>query len=460
MLGAGGGVGAPATDTAAGAPATAAAAGALVDSRSREAVGAQADGRYRETWRVDLGSVGGDVRGVAPVGGGLRLVKPERTGLTDGRAGGVYTFGVHRAKVAVDEITVARRTSGIVVEVRTRQPGRGWSEWRAADPTAQLPAGSEVQPRAVFTEPGATLRDLTLRAVATGLRVETKGEPLTYRVYATREGLVGGRTANGHVIVKNDRFAALPSRRALASNGGSEYTVTVRYQGRSATVPIWDVGPWNTKDDYWNPGAERQTFGDLPQGKPEAQAAYQDGYNGGKDGSGRTVRNPAGIDLADGTFWHDLKMTDNDWVEVTYNWTDGGAWSSIVDDATSGQFTASDAWKAADDQPQQYGTGYRYAAPSLLDDPAWFRTAVPEEGDYEVSVWYPAAPDHNAAASFLVRTATDVDVVTVDQRSSGGTWVSLGVFSLAEGEYDVVGVSLLSADLGDVVADAIKLTRA
>ena len=73
-----------------------------------------------------------------------------------------------------------------------------------------------------------------------------------------------------------------------------------------AFEPVWDVGPWNTKDDYWNPSATREMWKDLPQGKPEAQAAYQNGYNGGKDQFGRTVANPAGIDLADGVFWDAL----------------------------------------------------------------------------------------------------------------------------------------------------------
>jgi hypothetical protein len=87
---------------------------------------------------------------------------------------------------------------------------------------------------------------------------------------------------------------------------------------------VWDVGPWNTKDDYWNPSTVRQSFTDLAQGLPEAQAAYQNGYHGGKDAFGRTVTNPAGIDLADGTFWDGLGLTDNTWVTATYLWTAGG----------------------------------------------------------------------------------------------------------------------------------------
>lgn len=147
------------------------------------------------------------------------------------------------------------------------------------------------------------------------------GEPLTLRVFATRIGLVGERTANGHVIVERDRFVALPSRRALSSRDGYEFTVTLTYRGRTVTAPVWDVGPWNIADDYWNPPEIRERFADLPQGMPQAQAAFETGHNGGRDQFGRTVRNPAGIDLADGTFWDDLGMVDNDWVEVRFDWT-------------------------------------------------------------------------------------------------------------------------------------------
>lgn len=133
---------------------------------------------------------------------------------------------------------------------------------------------------------------------------------LAFTIFATREGLVGGQTANGHIITDRDWFAALPSRRGLES------TVKVCTTTRCVFLPVWDVGPWNTKDDYWN--ADRQMWTDLPQGKPQAQAAFQDGYNDGKDQFGRTVRNPAGIDLADGAFWDGLGLRDNAWVQVTF----------------------------------------------------------------------------------------------------------------------------------------------
>src|ERR1700712_2909307 len=95
-----------------------------------------------------------------------------------------------------------------------------------------------------------------------------------YKIFATREGLVGGTTANGHKIVPKDLFVALPSRRSLSPRNTSDYAVKVCVpNGRCAFAPVWDVGPWNTRDDYWNPKSRRQSWRDLPQGMPEAEAA-------------------------------------------------------------------------------------------------------------------------------------------------------------------------------------------
>ncbi|KPV49379.1 hypothetical protein SE17_32995, partial [Kouleothrix aurantiaca] len=84
-------------------------------------------------------------------------------------------------------------------------------------------------------------------------RAEEPPTAPTYTVFATREGLVGHRTANGHRIQARDRFVALPSASVVASNGGTEFQVRVTYRGRSVVLPVWDVGPWNTRDNYWAP---------------------------------------------------------------------------------------------------------------------------------------------------------------------------------------------------------------
>ncbi|TDD27648.1 hypothetical protein E1218_09665 [Kribbella turkmenica] len=209
-----------------------------------------------------------------------------------------------------------------------------WTEWtpaKAGTPTALPAAGDRVQLRIIVSAPPAGgspwVGDVQVQPTdrADPSRMSVQAAPLKSRVFATREGLVGGTTANGHVIVNRDHFVALPSRRGLSAKGTGTYSVKVCTASRCAFEPVWDVGPWNTKDDYWNPSAIREMWKDLPQGRPEAQAAYQDGYNGGKDQFGRTVANPAGIDLADGTFWDALALTNNAWVDVTYLWTgDGG----------------------------------------------------------------------------------------------------------------------------------------
>jgi hypothetical protein len=209
-----------------------------------------------------------------------------------------------------------------------------WTEWtpaRPGTPTALPGPSDQVQLRIIVSAPPTGGRpwvgDVTVQPTdkVDPSTMSIQAAPLKSRVFATREGLVGGTTANGHVIVNRDHFVALPSRRGLSAQGSGTYSVKVCTASRCAFEPVWDVGPWNTKDDYWNPSAIREMWKDLPQGKPQAQAAYQDGYNGGKDQFGRTVANPAGIDLADGTFWDALALTNNAWVDVTYLWTgDGG----------------------------------------------------------------------------------------------------------------------------------------
>ena len=152
----------------------------------------------------------------------------------------------------------------------------------------------------------------------------------TFRVYAHREGLVGYTTANGHVIQPNDFFVALPCWCSLSSKGGNEFQVRLTYGDTSLVVPVWDVGPWNTEDNYWDPPEQRHYQG-LPQGVPAAEAAYYDGYNGGRDGFGRTVLSPAGIDIGDGAFYA-LGMTGSDWIDVTFLWLEGPS-REVIDDA-------------------------------------------------------------------------------------------------------------------------------
>ncbi len=276
--------------------------------------------------RYDGGRI---ILGDAPASVGSAEIK-QRSGLAELTP---VRFAAPTSAVVANYSTGTPDGSSAEVDVRAWVHDR-WSEWTpatAGTPTALPGASDQVQLRIIVSAPptGAqpwvgNVSVLPTDKVAPG-QMTVQAAPLKSRVFATREGLVGGTTANGHVIVSRDHFVALPSRRGLSAKGSGTYSVKVCTASRCAFEPVWDVGPWNTKDDYWNPSATREMWKDLPQGKPEAQAAYQDGYNGGKDQFGRTVANPAGIDLADGTFWDALALTNNAWVDATYLWTgDGG----------------------------------------------------------------------------------------------------------------------------------------
>ncbi len=87
--------------------------------------------------------------------------------------------------------------------------------------------------------------------------------PPTVRLWATREGLVGRTTASGHVIMPDDHFVALPSRKAVGKS------VVVTYRGKSISAPVLDVGPWNRDDAWWESGSARGQFPYLPRWVPE-----------------------------------------------------------------------------------------------------------------------------------------------------------------------------------------------
>jgi hypothetical protein len=159
---------------------------------------------------------------------------------------------------------------------------------------------------------------LVLPAAANAEGDQSAAAPVTVHLWATREGLVGRTTAGGHLITPNDHFVALPSRKAL------NQTVIVNYHGKSVSAPVLDIGPWNRDEAWWETGAARGQFQDLPRFVPEAWAAYANGYNNGHDAIGRYVTFPAMIDLSDGIY-ADLGMHMADWVDATLTWVQAPA---------------------------------------------------------------------------------------------------------------------------------------
>jgi len=135
-------------------------------------------------------------------------------------------------------------------------------------------------------------------------------------------------------------------------------------------------------------------------------------------------------------------------------------WSATVDNTTAGRFTASASWGTSSYSSQRFGTDYRFATPNTTtSDPAWYKVNIPQTAAYEVSVWYPANSGYNDSTPYVVVTTTGNRTVRVNQRVNGGRWVSLGVFTLAAGDGDKVGVSRWTSGTGYVIADAVRITR-
>ncbi len=133
-------------------------------------------------------------------------------------------------------------------------------------------------------------------------------------------------------------------------------------------------------------------------------------------------------------------------------------WTTTVDN-TDSRFTASANWGTSAFSSQRHGADYRFANPVSVSDVAWYRASTPETGTYEISVWYPSDAGYNNQTPFLVSTTTGTQSVLVNQRTGGGQWTSIGVFTLSAGDGNKVGVSRWTSGTGYVIADAVRITR-
>ena len=234
------------------------------------------------------------------------------------------------------------------VDLRASPDNQNWTLWQVLDTTGQTAdfgtdkafLYAQYRVRLFSTTVGqsptfhsieleANHRDLNNLATANYFSLSNIAQsapaqagPPTYSVYATREGLVGARTANGHIIQSHDHFVSLPGWTALNDLGKSDYQVKISVPGgKTAIAPVWDTGPWNFHDDYWH--SPRHEFRDLPVGVPESEKAYFDNYNGGLNENGDGVYNPSGIDIGDGTYWDDLDLngaSTSGKLDVTFLW--------------------------------------------------------------------------------------------------------------------------------------------
>jgi hypothetical protein len=261
-----------------------------------------------------------------------------------------------------------------------------------------------------------------------------RGEALTYTVFATQ------------YLAETNYEVALPDWKIKFANrdwsheaGYERNDYQVRLVRGGYTVPqviVWDVGPYNIDDNYWNAAGgsprPRRLFTDLPQGMPEAQAAYYDNYNGGLDQYGRVVVVPTALDLAPAVAADlGLAYLENDWITVTYLWEEEGGGAIVVDDSSSDCIFVG---------PSQYwwevfGLGnngqmhYTWNIPAGYDNAAAWTFRPAQSGQYELAVFIPNnyATTRSARYYLNVGSGWQGPVGTVDQAACYDEWVGLGV---------------------------------
>ncbi len=220
---------------------------------------------------------------------------------------------VDQKRAAVADMGYNLRVRAIISDSRTRIEATMDDSRRAA-----LPGWVSAR----FQEQRSQFAEAAVAAATGGAAAGGGG----YRVYATQYYSNYGRdSVDVAVPDKYVKFASLGWEYNPGYPQGADYTVDLSYEGnRLNGVQVKDCGPWNIDDNYWNSGAgarPRRLFGGLSMGLPEAQAAYFDGYNDGLDQFGRTVTNPAGIDLSpEAGVRLGLGYLVSGWVTVNFNW--------------------------------------------------------------------------------------------------------------------------------------------
>jgi hypothetical protein len=138
--------------------------------------------------------------------------------------------------------------------------------------------------------------------------VSSQRKGIRCRVFATQyTGFTEREVALPH---RNLKFGRQPRVRIWRVSGGPSVGPRVK-----------EVGPWNTYDNYWVQNKDRAMYKRVPRCKPEAQVAYYQNFNKGKDEFGREVLNPAGVDLTpDVARSMGLEEHQNAWVWVRFPW--------------------------------------------------------------------------------------------------------------------------------------------
>jgi RHS repeat-associated protein len=129
----------------------------------------------------------------------------------------------------------------------------------------------------------------------------------------------------------------------------------------------------------------------------------------------------------------------------------------LVDNTDFNNVKATGSWTAATSPAGYHGLNYQTHAAGTGTDTVEWGLNIPQDGSYEVAVWYPAVSAAATTAAFKVTHAAGTTNKAVDQTKNAGTWVSLGKFTFSAAS--TAKVTLTQNTGGVVVADAVRLVR-
>jgi cytochrome c551/c552 len=115
--------------------------------------------------------------------------------------------------------------------------------------------------------------------------------------------------------------------------------------------------------------------------------------------------------------------------------------------------TAVGSWPTSSSTPGYYGDDYQYHVPAAGSDTFTWTPTITTAGTYEVWARWTSAGNRASDATYTVYHDAGSTPVAKDQRSGGGTWISLGTY-----DFDGVGVEkveLGQSATGFTIADAI-----
>jgi PKD repeat protein len=134
-------------------------------------------------------------------------------------------------------------------------------------------------------------------------------------------------------------------------------------------------------------------------------------------------------------------------------WVPAPAGEIILDNGQRGT-SSTGAW-CVSSASGAYGADSYYSCGSGQDTYRW-TTNLAAAGNYDVYVWWTAAPTRSSSVPFTIRSGSGATTVLKDQRAGGGQWQLLGRFAFAAGTGGYVEVSDRN---GQAAADAVKWVR-